>query len=121
MLRILMCTAIVALLASAQSPQTRPQPVDGTPLLRAKLALEMARSRALEDRYTDVSSALRDASKALRDYENLSPGPHAETAAYMRQVIDSFARRASRDRDDAVDRIQMWLGVVNQWYTATLK
>ena len=84
-------------------------------------ALETARSRALEDRYTEVSSALRDASKALRDYENLSPGPHAETAAFIRQEIDSFARRASRDRDDTVDRIEMWLGVVNQWYTATLK
>ena len=116
-----MCAAVVTLIASAQSPHSQPQQVDGTPLLRAKLSLEMARSRALEDRYAEVSSALRDASKALRDYENLSPGPHAETAAYIRQEIDSFARRASRDREDTVDRIQMWLGVVNQWYTATLK
>src|SRR5690242_1815945 len=100
MLWMLMCAAVVTLIASAQSPQTKPQPVNGTPLLRAKLALETARARALEDRNTEVSPALRDASKALRDYENLSPGPHAETAAYIRQEIDSFARRASRDRED---------------------
>jgi hypothetical protein len=47
--------------------------------------------------------------------------PHAETAAYIRQEIDSFARRASRDQHDTTDRIEMWLGVVNQWYMATLK
>src|ERR1051326_1923678 len=46
----------------------------GTPLPRAKRALERARARVLEDRYTDAAAALRDASKSLADYERDSPG-----------------------------------------------
>jgi hypothetical protein len=85
--------ALVLLLVSAQTPQ--PQPVDGTPLLRAKLALEMARARVLEDRFADAAASLRDASKALADYAKDSPGPHAETALFIRGELDSYAAQMS--------------------------
>jgi len=106
--------ALALFLLPAQTPQ--PQAVDGTPLLRAKLALEMARARVLEDRYADASAALRDASKALADYEKDSPGPHAETARFIRGELDSYARQIVRNHADALDRIDLWRQPVDQWY-----
>jgi hypothetical protein len=108
--------ALVLLLVSAQTPQ--PQPVDGTPLLRAKLALEMARARVLEDRFADAAASLRDASKALADYAKDSPGPHAETALFIRGELDSYAAQIVRNHADALDRIDLWRQPVEQWYGA---
>jgi hypothetical protein len=113
MLRTLLITIVAAVSLSAQ---TAPQPVDGTPLWRAKLALEMARARVLENRYADASASLRDASKALADYEKASPGPHAETARFIRGELDSYASQIVRNHADALDRIDLWRQPVDQWY-----
>lgn len=106
--------ALFLFLVSAQTPQ--PQPVDGMPLLRAKLALETARARVLEDRFADAAAALRDASKALTDYAKDSPGPHAETARFIRSELESYATQIVRNHADAVDRIDLWRQPVEQWY-----
>jgi hypothetical protein len=107
---VALCVGLVA-----QTRDSRDRSYDGTPLLKAKLALEMARGAVLENRFDDAAKALRDASKALADYEVLSPGPHAETSAFIRQEIDSYARRIVRDHSDALDHIDLWLIPVNKW------
>jgi len=91
-------------------------PVDGTPLWRAKLALETARARVLENRYDAASGALRDTAHALADYEKLSPGPHAETARFIRQEIESYGPQIARRHEDALDRIDLWRGPIDEWY-----
>jgi len=109
--RVVLCAALAMGGAVAQT-----QKVDGTPLWRAKLALEMARARVLEDRFADASASLRDASKALADYEKDSPGPHAETARFIRQEIEAYAPRIVRNHEDALDRIDLWRQPIDQWY-----
>jgi hypothetical protein len=117
MRRILLCAILAVFGLGAQNTP----PADGTPLLRAKLSLEMARARVLEDRYDDASSALRDASKALANYERDSPGPRAHTARNIRQEIDAFVPRIPHNRQDAVDRIDIWRGPIEKWYGARQK
>lgn len=114
--RILLCAALAMGGIVAQT-----QRVDGTPLLRAKLALEMARARVLEDRFADASASLRDASRALADYQKDSPGPHAETARFIRQELDAYAPRIVGNHADALDRIDLWRQPVEQWYADTHK
>lgn len=118
MLRAILSLIVVCFALPAQ---TREVPVDGTPLLRAKLALELARSRVLENRYDDASAALRLASKALGDYAKLSPGPHAETADFIRQEIARYSPRVIRNQQDALDRIDLWSEPVDKWYADTHK
>src|SRR5689334_2572137 len=115
MLRGLLIVLGMCLAAAAQTPLPAKRSVDGTPLLKARLALEQARSRVVEDRFDDAAESLRNASKALADYQDASPGPHAETAAYVREEIDTYARRIARDHSDAFDHIALWLNRVNQW------
>jgi len=117
MRRILLCAVLAVFTLGAQ----KTQPLDGTPLLRAKLALEMARARVLEDRYADASAALRDASRSLIDYIKDSPGPHAETADFIRQEIDVLAPRLPRNHEDTIDRIDLWRRPIDQWYAAQQK
>jgi len=109
--------ALVLVVLSAQTP--KPQAVDGTPLWRAKLAFERARANVLESRFADAASALRDASKALADYEKASPGPHAETARFIRGELDSYAPQIVRNHADALDRIDLWRQPIDDWYADT--
>lgn len=116
-LRLLVCTILTIGGLSAQTAAR----YDGTPLLKAKLALDRAQSTALEHRYADTAAALRDASKALGDFARDFPGPHAETADFIRREIDSYAPGlARRDRNldpqDARDRIELWREPVDHWY-----
>src|SRR5690242_20367925 len=117
MLRVLGCAVLMMLAAGAQTPR----PVDGTPLLRAKLALEMAHARVLENRFDAAGAALRDASKALADYENLSPGPHAETSAFIRTEMNTYAKNIAHEHGDALVRIELWQEPVDHWYEAIIK
>jgi hypothetical protein len=118
MLRVLLMIMALCFGLVAQTRGSRDRSYDGTPLLKAKLALEMARNDVLESRFSHAASALREASKSLADYEALSPGPHAETAAFIRQEIDAYAKRIVRDHSDALDHIDLWLGPVNKWASA---
>jgi Tfp pilus assembly protein PilX len=116
MFRAFLLFAISAASLPAQRPAApAPRVYDGTPLLRATLALEKARSRVLEERFTEAPAALRDAEKALRDYERDEPGPHADRSATMRQEIESAIDRGFRDPSDTVDRINVWLGELAAW------
>lgn len=118
MFRLFLCTIVAAVGLAAQPA---PQPVDGTPLWRAKLAFELARARVLENRYADAAAALRDASKALADYEKASPGPHAETSRFIRGELDVYAPRMVRNHEDALDRIDLWRQPIDEWYASLRK
>jgi hypothetical protein len=125
----LMATLVVAAAGAQTAPQPRTEErdrvirYDGTPLLKAKLALEDARGCVAEDRYQDAAAALRNASHALVDYQSEERGPHAETADYIHQQIDSYLEKLERvhNREDAIDRINFWLGPINRWYEGSLK
>ena len=113
MVRVFLATIAVA---TGLGAQTAAQPVDGTPLLRAKLAFEMARARVLENRFADAGTTLRDAAQALADYQRDFPGPHAETAQFIRGEIEQYGARIERNHEDALDRIDLWRLPVERWY-----
>lgn len=115
--KTLLC-AIIAAGALGAQPAER---VDGTPLWRARLALEMARARVVENRYTDASASLRDAATALADFARDFPGPHAETAAFIRQKMEAYAPNLAGNPTDALDRIDLWRQPVERWYGETHK
>jgi hypothetical protein len=116
-MRVLFLLLGIVIACGAQTPAPK-IPYDGTPLLKTKLALELARARVREDRFQDAASALRDAAHALADYEKLSPGPHAETAEFIRHEIEAYASKIGRNHEDAADRIDLWLERANRWAEA---
>jgi hypothetical protein len=131
MWRGILAAAVLAVLAiGAQTPRDTPKTgerdrkinYDGTPLWKAKLALETARSRVLEDRYPDAVAALRDTRRALTDFESGDHGPHAEMSQYIREQISAYEEKMVRlhDQEDALDRIALWLEPVNRWYEASI-
>lgn len=75
------------------------------PLVRARQNLEVARSRALDGKPNAARAPLREAARALREYEAGAPGPQAAEAAALRADIEDYAGQVRRDRDGAPARI----------------
>src|SRR5690242_3384798 len=89
----------------------------GTPLLSARLSLQLAKSRILEQRDAEAATALRSAAQALADYERLSPGPHDWEAEYIRGQLLDYAARLSWNESEMLDRIEyLWFSPINDWY-----
>jgi len=110
-------TALSAVLAAVE----RERASTDMPLLRARQNLMLARSRVMEQKYSDAKLPLREAADALSEFEALFPGPRAETAKTMRADIIAYARDIGHHHDDALDKINAWLDPVNQWYQALSK
>ena len=91
--------------------------VEGTmPLLEARQNLRLARMRVLEDKYKDARAPLEAAVQNLAEFEKLSPGPHAQDAAYLREKIEAYAHVISRHPADALMQIDAWLDPIEKWY-----
>ena len=86
------------------------------PLLEARQNLRLARMRVMEDKYKDAKAPLEAAALNLRDFEELSPGPHAQDAEYLRQKIEAYARIVSHRPADALNQIDAWLDPIDHWY-----
>jgi len=91
------------------------------PLMKVRENLNLARARVLEGKYNDAKAPLRAAAQALADYEKLSPGPHSERAASMRQAMEEFANHVPHNQDEATTKIDLWLDPVNSWYNEVVK
>ncbi len=79
------------------------------PLVRARQNLEVARGRALEGKPGAARAPLREAARALREYESAAPASQAAEAAALRAEIEAYARRVGRDRDGAPARIDAFI------------
>jgi hypothetical protein len=113
-----LCLVVTLLGATALAQDVRPNTNEGTPLLSTTLSLELARSCLLEERPQAAAVALREAAGDLAAYEELSPGPQAQTAEFIRQQILAAAGRVYENRDELADRIvYLWLAQVNHWYS----
>lgn len=90
--------------------------VDGNePLMQARLNLQLARARILEDKPRDAAAPLRAAAQALAEFGRLDPGPIAEKADAMRQQMLRQAEHVQRDHQESLDWINNWLETVGSW------
>ena len=102
------------LMASTALCQQQPQ---GTPLLSARLSLQLAKSPILEQRNAEAATALRSVAQALADYERLSPGPRDGEAEYIRGQLLDYAARPNWNESEMLDRIDyLRFSPVNDWY-----
>jgi hypothetical protein len=91
------------------------------PLLKVRQNLQLAKARVLEEKYKDAAAPLRAAAEGLAQFEQMFPGPRADTAETMRQDIETYARNIAREHARAADQIDGWLQPVEQWYAALTK
>lgn len=85
------------------------------PLARARQNLEVARRWAAEGKPKSAKTPLREAAKALREYEWWAPEPRASEVAALRVEVEAYANRVSRDRDAAPARIAGFLNRTSGW------
>ncbi len=110
-----------AALAGVENAVVRESANRNAPLLRARQNLGLARARVLENKFKDAAAPLRAAADALDDYRRISPGPQGVTAASMAHDIRTFADAVHRLHGDALQKIDAWMGPVNQWFNEAVK
>ena len=86
-----------------------------TPLLAARQSLLLARTRILQQKYSNAISPLLTAAEALAYFEEEEPGPNGRDAGYLRQEIKNYANDVQTDHHDAVIRIDAWISRLKQW------
>lgn len=108
-------TRAQAALQAVSNSVVRTQVNANMPLLRARENLMLAKSRVLEDKSGAAAMPLRSAAQALADYEAVAPATRAAKAASMRQELEAYAGKVGRDRENAAQQIDYWLGPIDQW------
>jgi hypothetical protein len=95
---------------AAQSPA--PQE-DNKPLLHAHQQLLLARAMIVDQNYDSAVTPLREAGRALADFQKLDHGTLGEQAGFMRQDIIDYITHLGRDA--TVDRVDDWIHKIEGW------
>ncbi len=87
------------------------------PLLTARENLGLAKRAAEKQHYSEVRTALKDASAALDKYANQSSAKHADQAKDLSKSISSYSQTVIQNHSGAASKIDGWWHEVDTWFT----